>query len=379
MLINKLVCKTRKWKESLHMASLFKRGKMWYVAYQDPNGRRVRTAVSKYKETAHLILKKIEVDIAEGKYLDVQKRDPITFKDFAEKLYRKHIKRRNRSARNQKYLLDQLVRYFGKKMMHEITVSDIDDYLEIREEKFSPSTVNKDLSMIKSMFNRADEWGDLINYNPPQKIKFLPENNERCRYLLEEEQGRLLFSCSGVLRMIVLVALRTGLRWGEIMNLKWGQAPQSNYVDFRHNTIFIHESLAKSKRSRYVPLASSVKQALMDFPQHSESGYIFVNTKTGKPYNNVKRSFRTALREAGIENFRFHDLRHCFASDLVRKGADLFGVQKLLGHSRPEMTQRYAHLGHDQLRELISLLDDKKDDIFNFGRRLAPTSCNIKK
>lgn len=352
---------------------------MWYVDYQDPNGKRIRKAVARYKETANLILKKIEIDIAEGKYLDTQKSEPMTFTDFADKFYQKHIKRRNRSAKNQKYLLDQLVRQFGDKMMHEITVGDIDDFLEMRERDRSASTVNKDLAMLKSMFSRANEWGDLIDHNPAQKIKLLSEDNERCRYLSEEEQERLLSACNGgPLRMIVLVALRTGLRWGEIMNLKWRYAPQSNYVDFEHNTIFVHESLAKSKRSRYVPLASTVKQALMDYPQHFESGYIFVNPKTGRPFDNVKKSFRTALKKAGIDDFRFHDLRHCFASDLVRKGVDLFVVQKLLGHSTPIMTQRYAHLGHDRLKDAVHLLDEKKDDPFDFCPNLGTASCETK-
>lgn len=355
------------------MGVIFKKYRKWYIDYYDPQGRRVRKAVSSYKETALLALKKVEVDIAEGKYLDVQKCDPITFKAFAEKFRRKHIRRRNKSIRNQEYLLDQLTKYFGKRLMHEITANEIDDYLEQRQEKCSHSTVNSDLTMLKSLFNRANEWNNLNGHNPARDIKKLKENNERCRYLLEEEQDRLLSACNGVLRMVVLVALRTGLRWGELINLKWQQAPQSNYVDFENNTIFIHEALAKSKKSRYVPLAPSIKQALMDYPQASESGYIFANPKTGKRIVTLKRSFHTALRKAGIEDFRFHDLRHCFASDLVGKGVDLFIVQKLLGHSSPKMTQRYAHLRNDQLQEAIFTLDEKRNEIFDLGHHRDTT------
>ena len=362
------------------MASLFKRGKKWCIDYYDPKGRRVRKSVSPYKETAEKALKKIEVEMAEGKYLDVRQQESIPFKDFAEKFRRKHIRRRNRSIRNQEYLLDSLIKRFGKQMMHEISVNDIDEFLEERQEGHSASTLNKDLAMLKSMYNRAFEWGDLIDYNPPRDIKLLKEHNERCRYLSEEEQTRLLSACSGILRMIVLIALRAGLRWGEIVNLKWKQAPQSNYVDFKHNTIFIHESLAKSKKSRYVPFAASVKQALMDYPQPSDEGYIFANPKTGKPVVTLKKSFKTALKKAGINDFRFHDLRHCFASDLVRNGCDLFVVQKLLGHSSTKMTQRYAHLGHDHLKEAINLLDEKKNDLNDLkklGHNMVTSSCVI--
>jgi len=359
------------------MASLFKRGKKWCIDYYDPNGRRVRKAVSQYKETALNALKKIEIEMIEGKYLDIRRQDSISFKEFAEKFRRKHIRRRNRSIRDQEYLLDGLIRQFGKKMMHEISVNDIDEFLGHRQEYRCASTVNRDLAMLKSMYNRANEWGDLNSYNPARDIKLLEENNERCRYLTEEEQIRLLSACSGPLHMIVLVALRAGLRWGEIINLKWKQAPQSNYVDFKNSTIFIHESLAKSKRSRYAPMASSVKQALMDYPQPSDQGYIFTNPKTGKPIVTLKKSFHTALKKAGIEDFRFHDTRHCFASDLVRNGASLYVVQKLLGHSSPEMTQRYAHLGSDQLKEEVNLLDDKREKSFDFGHILGTRQKSI--
>ena len=186
----------------------------------------------------------------------------------------------------------------------------------------------------------------------------------------------MLSACSGSLRVIVLIALRAGLRWGEIVNLKWKQLPNSNYVDFKNNTIFIHESLAKSKKSRYVPLAPSVRQALMDHPQSSEAGYVFINPKTGKPIVTLKKSFHTALKKAGIEDFRFHNTRHCFASDLVSNGANLYVVQKLLGHSTPKMTQRYAHLGDKQLKEEINLLDVKREESFDFCHVLDTIKCN---
>lgn len=355
------------------MGSIFKRGKMWYIDYYDPNGNRIRETVSPYKETALRVLKKVEIEIVEGKYLDVRKHNPISFKDFAEKFRSKHIRRRNKSIRNQEYLLESLIKQFGKQLMNDISMNDIDNYLEQRQRGHKPSTVNTDLTMLKSMFNRANEWGDLNEHNPARDIKKLKEDNERCRYLTEEEQDRLLSNCSGVLRTVVLVALRTGLRWGELISLKWQQVPMSNFVDFENNTIFIHEALSKSNKSRYVPLALSVKQALMDFPQCSETGYIFVNPKTGKPIVTLKKSFHTALKKAKIEDFRFHDLRHCFASDLVRKGTDLYVVQRLLGHSSPKMTQRYAHLSGDQLRDAIRVLDEKKDTIFDFSPTTVTT------
>lgn len=359
------------------MGAIFKKRSKWYIDYYQPDGKRIRQAVSRYKEQAELALKKVEIEIAEGKYLDVKRGKEMTFKVFAEKFRLKHIRRRNRSYLKQECLLDGLIKHFGKRMMHEMNVQDIDDFLQHRQETRTASTVNKDLAMLKSMFNRANEWGDLVDCNPTRSLKLLDENNERCRYLTQEEQERLLSACSGLLRMVVLIAFKTGLRWGEIINLKWQQAPMSNYVDFEHNSIFIHESLAKSKKSRYVPLAPSVKQALLDYPQRSETGYIFVNPKTDKRIVTLKKSFHTAIKKAKIEDFHFHDLRHCFASDLVRKGVDLFVIQKLLGHSSPKMTMRYAHLRKDQLSEAIQFLDEKKFEILDHGHHLDTKATSI--
>ena len=119
----------------------------------------------------------------------------------------------------------------------------------------------------------------------------------------------------------------------------------------------MHKSLAKSKKSRYIPLAKTVKEALEVFPQREGTDYIFLNPKTGKPLGSIKDSFKRALKKAGIKDFTFHDLRHTFASHLVMNGVDLYVVQRLLGHSTIELTQRYAHLDPRQFKEAIGKLE----------------------
>ena len=290
-----------------------------------------------------------------------RKSELILFEDFAQRYFDTHIRLENKGVQNQEYLLNGLVKYFRGQLLHEITPFAVKQFLAERSKKVKPSSVNKDLTMLKSMFNRANEWHVLNGHNPTKDVKKLKENNERCRWLTEEEQERLLSHCKGVNRVIVLIALKAGLRWSEIINLRWQQTPNSNYVDFDNDIIFIHESLSKSIKFRYVPLAPSIKQTLMDFPQHSASGYIFINPRTGKVFDNIKKSFRTSLEKAKIDDFHFHDLRHCFASQLVRNGTDLYVVQKLLGHATPKMTQRYAHLSDDRLREAIGGLERQSD------------------
>ncbi|MDE2010144.1 MAG: site-specific integrase, partial [Candidatus Omnitrophica bacterium] len=155
----------------------------------------------------------------------------------------------------------------------------------------------------------------------------------------------------------------TGMRWGEIINLKWKQSVNSNYVDFDNGTIYIHEALAKTQRSRFVPLSNAVRLALRDVPKNPGHDYIFLNPETEKPLHNIRKSFATALKKAEIQDFKFHDLRHTFASSLVRRGVDLYVVQKLLGHTTPKMTQRYAHLRAGQLKEAIEKIDIQVDNL----------------
>ncbi len=345
------------------MGTTFRRGKRWGINYIDPAGRQIRKLVSPYKETAEVILKKVETEIAEGKYLDVKKERHMLFEEFAKEFLQTYVRLENKNIRNQQNLIHHLKNHFQGKYLHEIDTLAVRQYLSKRLETVKPATVNRHFSMIKCMFNRAIEWGMFHGLNPARGIKPLPEKNNRCRWLTEEEQSRLLSHCQGVNRVIVLIALKTGMRWGEIVQLKWRQSPNSNYVDFDSGTIFIHESLAKTERSRFIPLSNSVRLALRDVPRNTGHDYIFLNPETDKPLGSIKKSFATALKKANIQDFKFHDLRHTFASSLVRHGVDLYVVQKLLGHTTPKMTQRYAHLRADQLKDAIEKIDTQSEDL----------------
>ena len=356
------------------MGRLFKRGKKWGISYIDPAGRQVRKVVAPYKETAEMILKKIETEIAEGKYLDIKKEKHVLFEDLAREYLNTYVRLENKNIKKQECLINNLRGHFKGKHLHQIDPLAIRQYLSKRLENVRPSTVNRDFSMLKSMFNRAIEWGMLSGANPTKGIKKIPEKNNRCRWLTEEEQDKLLSHCQGMTRVIVIIALKTGMRWSEIVHLKWRQGPNSNYIDFDNGTIYIHESQAKSEKSRYIPLSNAVRLALREVPRSHGNDYIFLNPETNKPLGSIKQSFKTALKKAELEDFRFHDLRHTFASSLVRNSVDLYVVQKLLGHATPKMTQRYAHLKADQLKEAIEKIDIQLDSLLynsNFPQAVA--------
>ena len=202
------------------------------------------------------------------------------------------------------------------------------------------------------MFTKAVEW-DMVEEDVLKRIrrvKFIQENNRRLRILHKEECHELVEACSPHLKPIVVTALNTGMRKGEILGLRWEQA------DLRHGFILLH--ITKNGERREIPINSTLRATLEAIPHSLESEYVFVD-RNGSPFKDVKRSFRTACRRAGISDFRFHDLRHVFASHLVMGGVDITTVKELLGHKTLTMTLRYAHLAPSHKVNAVRVLEEE--------------------
>jgi len=186
--------------------------------------------------------------------------------------------------------------------------------------------------------------------NPIKAVPKLKEPPGRLRYLTLEEINKLLDLCPlppHPLRAIITVALTTGMRKSEILGLKWDYIKPDNR--------FIILPVSKNNTVRVIPMNDTLLRSLAELPRESE--FVFWNSR-GKHLEDVKRSFGTACRRAGIENFRFHDLRHTYASHLAMRGVHMRALQELLGHKDIKMTQRYSHLSPDQLQGAVRLLDD---------------------
>lgn len=158
-------------------------------------------------------------------------------------------------------------------------------------------------------------------------------------------------ACNATLRPVVQVALHTGLRKKELLGLQWGD------VNLDRQVITVREVHAKSGVAREVPLnrtAWSLLAGLRAVNTPKEKA-VFLN-RTGKPYVQISTLYRAAVAKAGIKNFRFHDLRHTFASRLVMRGVSLAAVRELLGHQDYAMTLRYAHLADEHKRDAVEML-----------------------
>jgi integrase len=207
------------------------------------------------------------------------------------------------------------------------------------------------------MFTLAIKWGQ-ASENPVKQVKYFPVNSQRLRFLSIDEERRLMAVCDSRIKPIVLTALKTGMRKGEILGLMWEQ------VDFENRMITVKDS--KNREPRKIPMNPGLTELLQSIRIGSQGAHVF-NNEHGRIYNTIRGPWGKALKKAGIIDFRFHDLRHTFASRLVMAGVDLVTVKELLGHKSINMTMRYSHLSQDHKRKAVELLDrhymDTKQEI----------------
>lgn len=200
------------------------------------------------------------------------------------------------------------------------------------------------------MLTKAHEW-DMIGKDTLdrlRRVKLQEEENRRDRFLSVEEIQDLIEAAEPHLKPVLIFALNTGCRKGEILGLTWDR------VDLKHGTIYLNKT--KSGKPRKVPINDPLRAMLKGLVRRLDTNLVFYNPATGGRWHELKRSFATACRKAKIHDFRFHDLRHTFASQLVMAGVDLTTVSRLLGHASLTMTLRYSHIASDHFQEAVDVL-----------------------
>ncbi len=246
-----------------------------------------------------------------------------------------------RSWKRDELSLSHLNNFFGDLKLSALTSKDILDYQSKRlKDGMKPATVNRELACLRYLFNVAKQRGSFFGDNPVSKVKSLEMNNQVERVLTSEEEERLLASCFPHLRAILICALNTGMRKGEILNLTWDD------IDFENNVITIEAINTKSKKLKRIPVNDKLRKVLLE--QKLKTGFsehVFLNSQ-GNPYpssGSLNRSFEMACRKAEIRGLRFHDLRHTAATRMIESGASIVAVSRILGHADLKTTMRYAH------------------------------------
>ena len=331
---------------------IYKVKNTYYIDFY-ADGRRIRKPVGSRRD-AENALAAVKADILRGEYR-FKKDRKIRFDDFAKE-YLDYAKVNKRSWGRDESSLKRLLPLFGDLVLSKITPRHIEEYKKMRLDKVKPSTINRELICLKHMFTIAAKFGKFDGKNPVKEIKFFQERQYIMKILDKEEIKRLINVSTGYLRAMIIIALNTAMRKGEILNLRW------NDIDFNEHYIYIKES--KSNKTRKIPMNGVVAATLKDIKRQGE--FVFMSPKTETRFIGTFRSFKTACRKAGVHDLRFHDLRHTAATLMVMGGTDLVTVKEILGHSSIEMTMRYAHPTPENKRQavnvLASMFESKKED-----------------
>ena len=331
---------------------------IWYIDYYC-DGRRVREAIGS-KTAAKNALTARQADILRGEF-KFKKEKKIRFEDFSKE-YLEYAKPRKRSWGRDETSLNHFKLYFKDIFLSRITPALIEKYIkERKDKKIKHSTINRELTCLKRMFTVAKKLGKFYGDNPVKEIDSLEETQYIMRVLDKDEIRRLIDASSGYLRAIVITALGTAMRKGEILNLKW------NDIDFIENYIYIKQT--KSNVMRKVPMNSVVRETLKGLKR--EGDFVFQSSKTNTHFRDFFRSFKSACREAKINDLRFHDLRHTSATLMVMGGIDLVTVSQILGHSTIHMTMKYAYPTPENKRRAVDVLasvfkPEKQENIDTF-------------
>ncbi len=343
-----------------HNRGLFERSKgsgVWWIRYFDGDGREHREKAGP-KALARKRYMQRKTEVAEGRYFPNVHRRAAVFDDLLDD-YREAKRREGKAVMASEVGYRRLLERFGGRRAETIATDEVESWRGTMLETMAPASVNLHLCLLRAILRRAVR-GKRLNPLALPEVRGLPANNKRVRYLTDNEEGQLLDALPAYLRPLVLVAIHTGMRRGEMLALKWDD------IDFVSGTISIRE--AKSGEGRRLPMnpvTHATLAALRDqrrerlrarvVDRNVAAGRVFL-APHGGALANLNRDWYPSLKRAGLEGLHFHDLRHTHASRLVMSGVDLYRVQILLGHKTPAMTLRYAHLSPAHLRAAVDLL-----------------------
>jgi integrase len=270
----------------------------------------------------------------------------LFFEDFAKEYLDRYSRVYKRSWRSDETSCKHLAEFFKGKYLSAITRSLVEHYQAKRKDEVAPATVNLEIACLKKMLSKAVDW-DYLDSNVAARVKKFKLNNARERVLDADEARRLIECAAPALQPVLIIALKTGMRRGEILSLKWSDV---NFIK-----AFIQIKDTKSGEPRKVPLSPAAREALKALPRTSD--FIFYNAETKTHVKSVVTAFDTACTRAEIKGLRFHDLRHTFATWYMERGGDVVALSKILGHHSLQMTLRYCNPTEGAMLQAVEKMD----------------------
>jgi len=358
--------------DAANMRNLVSRNGFWNMDFVDPRGTRIRKALGTTdRRLAELKLKKIQVAAFENGSFDMKRPVKMRFRDLAPKVL-KYAERFKSYKKIFVPVMKHLVKYFGNKYLHEITVSQINDYQSERKEYVALVTVNKEVSVLGWCFKHVKKSNPTLTLvNPVEDVEYFKTPEKEIRFLTVEEISRLLQSCNGYIREIILTALHSGGRKTEILRLRW------EHVDLENRIVTFVET--KNNKVRHVPMTDALYFMLSNRKSYAPSKEYVFTGKDGQPYVDIRKPFYSALKSANIENFNLKGCRHTYASQLVMSGVDLRTVKEFLGHADIKTTLIYAHLAPKHKKEAVAVYEKHLGQVVSlshiYGTRAVPENA----
>lgn len=318
--------------------SLFKRGDIWWMRFTSPRGKRIRRSTGTTdRKAAQEYHDRIKSELWRVEQLGERPR--YSWNDAAVKWLKETTYKSTQDKDVE--ILRWLDPYLGGKLLAEITREMLFQIGEAKAVEASPSTTNRYLALIRAILRKArDEW-EWLDRIP--KIHFYRVHNKRIRWITRDEAEVLLSHLPPHQAAMARFALATGLRQRNVCRLEWSQ------VDLKQRLAWVHPDQAKGKRALGVPLNAEAISVLRGCLGQHDS---FVFTYEGEPVWQVNtKAWRAAVKRAGLDNFRWHDLRHTWASWHAQAGTPLNVLQEMGGWECAEMVRRYAHLSVTHLRD----------------------------
>ncbi|WP_394370631.1 tyrosine-type recombinase/integrase [Eikenella corrodens] len=316
---------------------------MWQISLRTPSGKRLRrTTGTRDRREAQELHDKLKHELwRQEKLGEKPKRiwDEACIRWLQENQGKKSLDSDKIKIRLLPELRGLLLEDMTRDLIHSV----------VNRKTCSGSTKNRYFALIRAILNKCvNEW-DWLDKAP--RLKLHKEPKKRIRWLYPEEAQRLVNALDSLpyMQHLVIFSLATGLRQANVLNLKWEQ------IDLRRQVAWIYPDQAKAGKAIGVPLNHTAMQVLMDRPRVSD--YVFTHSKGERVKSISSRVWREALDRAGIADFRWHDLRHTWASWLVQQGTPLAALKEMGGWESVEMVQRYAHLAPEHLSQHARLID----------------------
>lgn len=316
--------------------------KLWAVDIY-VKGQRIRKTVGSHSAAESFIRDQKKLGM-EKKNVPELHRKRVTFDKLAKE-YLEWVELRHKRNGDDASRVNPWIAAFGDIFADELKASQVESEIDRMKattlkngKTMAPATIARRLVVLKAIYNRAVR-NEVLLRNPIAKVKPPKFDNTLVRYLTEEQEEKLFKQLSPRLHPLVTVALHTGCRQGELLALKWHD------VDFVSGTFLLRDT--KAGESRRIRMNSTVLKVLSECQGKEEAERQVFTDTLDQPMDarNLRRDFDKAVTKAGLQPFRFHDLRHTFASRLAMNGANDRTLQELLGHKTPRMILRYSHLG----------------------------------